>query len=39
MTLKEVGFVAVDWIQLAWMALSCDQDDTVLSFVTEEFSD
>jgi len=39
MTLKEVGFVGVGWMQLAWVAVSCDQGDTDLSFVTVEFSD
>jgi hypothetical protein len=39
MTLKEVGFVGVGWMQLAWVTVSCDQDDTDLSFVIDEFSD
>jgi len=39
MTLKEVGFGGVGWMQLAWVAVSCDQGDTDLSFVTDEFSD
>lgn len=39
MILKEVDFVGDGWMQLAWVASSCDQDDTDLSFVADEFSD
>lgn len=39
MILREVGFVGDGWMQLAWVAASCDQDDTDLSFVTDQFSD